>query len=62
MVNLEPVSGQIKETAPDFYLPSLNMGAELAEMRCSFPSMDYAMWYSHLQCPKVLIEVAVSRF
>ena len=60
MVNLEPVNGQIKRTPPDFYLPSLNMGAELANMTCSFPSIDFEMWYSHLQCPKVMMEVAVS--
>ena len=44
---------------PDFYLPSFNLGAELANLSCSVPGFDFVRWYKLLDCPKIGLEVAV---
>ena len=60
LVNLEPVSTAIRDDQPDHVLPSLNLGAELANMSCSFPGRDFITWYNNLACPRIMLEAAVS--
>ena len=60
LLNLEPVNWQIRQEQPDFYLPSFNLGSELANGTCSLVGLDFETWYSLLSCPRMLIEVAVS--
>ena len=59
MVNLEPVSGEIRVEQPEHFLPSINLGAEFANMSCSFPGVDFITWYTHLECPRIILEAAV---
>ena len=58
---MEPVNWQIRLEQPDFFLPSLNFGAELANGTCSIVGFDFETWHGLLECPKILLEVAVSK-
>ena len=57
-MNLEPVTFAIRDGA-DFVLPSINLGAELANGSCSTPNFDFERFYNEFQCPKILMEASV---
>jgi hypothetical protein len=59
-MNLEPVSGAIHKGV-DFSVPSLMLGAELANNTCSITGRDFETFYAKWTCPKVMFEVAVSK-
>lgn len=59
-VNLEPVSPTILGGADFVGLPSLFLGAELANRSCSVPGLDFERFYGEFSCPKTVMEAMVS--
>ena len=55
----EPVSVAIHQGV-NFTMPSLMLGAELANNSCSVPNFDFETFYHGWTCPRIMIEVAVS--
>lgn len=41
-------------------VPAVNLGAELSNMSCSFPGIDFEAFDQNWSCPKVMMEAAVS--